>query len=200
MFDWLLRIANKFAPMKNRSVLVATLALCVSAHGAVYTLTSPYDNANMVQGDPNGTIAHGDPNWVSQQFVSGEIAAIQNVILTLNFADTAALNGNIQGYLYLGTTASPDFISLTPNDQTYMISFDDFYNKNANTTWTLSLGNTDSTFDNQLLSWSLDITPVPEPVTFALGTFAALVVSSTVGSWLRRRTAVYLPEETEEAG
>jgi hypothetical protein len=69
--------------------------------------------------------------------------------------------------------------------------FDSFMGLNPNGVWTVSFFDANgNSFDSCLVSWTLDITAVPEPVTFALGIFGVLVATGTVGSWLRRSARV----------
>jgi hypothetical protein len=182
------------ATMKKQSVLaVLVLAFCGSLDAAVFT----FNDTGLIQaGNPN-------PLVTPSHLLSGLGSPIADLILTVNLNTRDAL-GEIVGKLYLGDLGSTPFFtsfSLSTSSATSVIDLSTaFSGKVPNDYWTLSLGDPSGAVNHSLVSWSLDITPVPEPVTFALGTFAALVVSSTVGSWLRRRSAIYLPKETEEAG
>ena len=77
-------------------------------------------------------------------------------------------------------------------DSASRVSFGSFNNMNPNGTWTLFMADLSGGGDQStLLSWSLDLTVVPEPVTVALAVFAALAGGIKLLSWRRKspRTA-----------
>jgi hypothetical protein len=64
------------------------------------------------------------------------------------------------------------FSDFNPNNR---VTFGSFNGSNPNTgTWTLFIADLSSGAQSQVVSWSLDITAVPEPVNVALGVFAGL--------------------------
>jgi hypothetical protein len=79
-------------------------------------------------------------------------------------------------------TYSPDGRAIDPRsapssfDSATRLNFGSFNNLNPNGTWTLFFSDVSSGAQSQLVSWSLDITAVPEPVNVALGIFAAVFV------------------------
>jgi len=124
--------------------------------------------------------------------ITGLAPSISDVILTFNLS--GGLAHDLTGYLRLGNlTGSPSYnftSSLSDGVTHYEFDLSTFNGNNPNNTWTLFFADTDPGAENTLTSWSLEITAVPEPVSFALGIFGVLVVAGTVGSWLRRRTPV----------
>ena len=56
------------------------------------------------------------------------------------------------------------------------VNFGSYNGMNANGTWTLFLADLSGGEQSQLVSWSLDITAVPEPVNVALGIFGGVFV------------------------
>jgi len=64
-----------------------------------------------------------------------------------------------------------------------------FNGANPNGTWTLFLADLSAGNQSTLVSWGLDISVVPEPITYALGIFAGLLGLSAMGSRLRKLRA-----------
>ena len=80
-----------------------------------------------------------------------------------------------------GTTAwSPD--NGTAN-------FSALQNGGANGNWTLFLADLNSGDQSTLVCWSLNVSVVPEPVTWALLLFAGLLSLLALGKWTRRQTS-----------
>jgi hypothetical protein len=79
-----------------------------------------------------------------------------------------------------GGSFAPDGRAISPQsgpssfDASGTIGFSAFNDKNPNGTWTLFIADMSAGAQSQLVSWSLDITAVPEPVNVALGVFAGL--------------------------
>jgi hypothetical protein len=177
----------------NKNLLLAVLALvsCLPAQAGLYDYT-----ANFALQPNSGN------NYSASPVISGEASSIVSVILTLDFSSSAALNGSgIQGRLYLGTSQTPPYTSFAPNNPVYnpnngnpffscSLTFDQssvFYTQNPNTSWTLNLWDTDPTFGNSLVGWSLNISAVPEPVTVALALFGLIALAAQIISWRRKR-------------
>ena len=110
---------------------------------------------------------------------------ISSIDLILTFNDSASLPGGIQGLLNLGTGAGGPSVSLSPtlgtpgsgSQRIYDVTFSGapFNGLDPNNTWALVLwDNNTSGIENGLVSWSLDITALPEPVTVALLVFAGV--------------------------
>jgi hypothetical protein len=65
-------------------------------------------------------------------------------------------------------------------DTASRLNFGAFDGMNPNGTWTIFFADLSSGAESQLVSWSLGITAVPEPVNVALGVFAGLFVVVTL--------------------
>jgi subtilisin-like proprotein convertase family protein len=65
-------------------------------------------------------------------------------------------------------------------------SLSQFNGLNPNGTWTLFFADLSPGGQSTLVSWSLEITTVPEPVTVALAVFATLAAFIKLLSWLRK--------------
>lgn len=116
--------------------------------------------------------------------------------MNVNFEDSAANDihyyQNVPGYSLTGTIWQPDGENIDPNSppadftgtQTAMLS--SFDGANPNGTWTLFLADVSSGSQSTVVSWSLDITMVPEPsiLTFA---GAGVVVLLILGQRRSRR-------------
>jgi hypothetical protein len=113
-------------------------------------------------------------------------SSITSVEMILTFNDSASLTGGdpagIQGHLILGTSDTSPFVNFYPvatsssgAQRSYDVTFSGFNGLNPNNTWGLLLwDNSTSGINNGLVSWSLGVTAVPEPVPVALGIFAGV--------------------------
>ncbi len=105
-------------------------------------------------------------------------------------ANPASTYGNAATY-YLADarTTSPngDFTGSTPAGSP--LSVFDTYTHNANGTWTLFLADLSGGDVSTLVGWGLDISVVPEPTTWALLGFGALVAATVVVRRVRRQAA-----------
>jgi len=189
---------SKLTKLAVLSSLLAAL-FSLSARAAVFTY--PFtDSGQIPQGGTVFSVAHT---------ISGIGEVIQSVELILTFNDSASLTGNsssgIQGLLTLGITGSSPFVSFSPtatsssgSEKIYDMTFSGtsgtpgtgFLNSNPNDTWSLVLyDNSTSGIENSLISWTLDITAVPEPINVALGLFAALFAGFKLFSCRRQQRA-----------
>ena len=114
-------------------------------------------------------------------------AAAHDVHFYGNFSPT--INGSGQ----LTDTWQPDGRAIDPRsdpssfDSASRVSFGSFDNLNPNGTWTLFLADlSGGGGQSTLVSWSLDITAVPEPVTMALAVFAVLAGGIKLLCWCRK--------------
>ena len=171
--------------MLNTKLIAGLLAsVVISAHGSLFVFSGPFADGGLIS--PGGT-SFADPQTISGLDVS--IASF-TLALTFNNNDALASNGSgIQGVLTLGLTGGSPYVSFYPTDPTYAggnatydVTFSGlpgnpgsgFNGLNPNGTWSLVLWDNNSTVGNELVSWSLDITAVPEPVNVALGVFGAV--------------------------
>jgi hypothetical protein len=176
------------------SLLAALLGL--SARAGVYPF--PFTDS--------GPIPQGGTVFSVEQTIGGIEHVITSVELILTFNDTTSLLGNssgIQGLLNLGTEASSPFVSFQPvvtsttshGNRIYDVTFSGAYGTpgagfnglDPNSTWGLVLWDNGTTgIENGLVSWRLDITVVPEPVTVALICFGALAGAIKLISWCHK--------------
>ncbi len=155
------------------------VALCGPARGALYTFSGPFANNGSGAGviPDNSIIGLADAHTLS-----GLGASISDVILTVHLSGTSI--EDLTGYIRLGNTlASPsvDISSyLTPGNNNFSVDLNAFDSLNPNNTWTLFFADTSAGDEATIVSWSLDITAVPEPTNVALGIFAGLSLAGGV--------------------
>ena len=149
--------------------------------------------------NPIGVVPAGSSSTfplVSVQDLSGQgmASSLSSFELTLTFNDSGALSGDgsgIQGQLVLGTGGSSTYVSFYPVATTtsggnaiYDVTFSGspgspgvgFNGLNPNNAWSLELWDNNGSVGNELVTWSLDINAVPEPVNVALGMFGGLAI------------------------
>jgi hypothetical protein len=175
-------------PLKTTfSLVLLGIALCGSARGALYHFDGPTSGD---AGAGAGVIAaRNSVPLVNIESISGIAPTITDTILTVHLGTSDGLS-DIQGLLRLGDTSGSHYITFTPTSTSYVLDFSDFNTLNPNDNWTLSLANPSGAFDNSLVSWSLDITAVPEPVNVALGIFAGVFMVVGVAKSMRKRSPV----------
>jgi|ERR1019366_2844895 hypothetical protein len=176
--------ASFMSKRKKLAVVSGLLAalLSLSARAGVYPF--PFTDS--------GPIPQGGTVFSVEQTISGIEHVISSVEFILTFNDQASLTGGssgIQGLLNLGTLSSSPFVSFQPvatstapnGNRIYDVTFSGvsgtpgagFNGLDPNNTWGLVLwDNSTSGIENGLVSWSMSITAVPEPVNVALGIFA----------------------------
>ena len=159
-----------------------TLVLCLRAEGGIYTAT-PASPILVPAGDSFG-ISHS----MDLTSVSGLGSSLSGLVLDVHFSDNASLAlGEITGTLRLGDYSGAPHIDFTPTTYTgssgnyvYALNTESpsvhFTGYNPHDNWTLFLANASGSSDNSLVSWSLDITAVPEPVNLALGIFSGVAL------------------------
>jgi hypothetical protein len=185
--------------MKQRAKLAVLSGLMstmldLSAHASLYAYN--YTPASPLPIPQGGSVLTPAPEII----VSGISASITSVQIILTFNDGSSLGATptIQGLLDLGTSGSSPYISLssingTPvsgsQEQTYTATFSSLNGYNPNNNWDLVLWDTShSGLENGLVSWTLDITAVPEPISFALAVFGLVFVGvGAVRFFLARR-------------
>jgi hypothetical protein len=187
---------NNHTKLTVLSSLLAAL-LSLSAQAGVYQYRPP----------GSGPIPQGGTAFSTEFTIPASIEhVITSVELILTFNDNASLRGDstgIQGLLNLGTLSSSPFVSFQPvvtstasnGNRIYDVTFSGasgtpgagFNGLDPNNTWALVLwDNSTSGIENGLVSWSLDITAVPEPVTLALICFGALAAGIKLTAWWRK--------------
>lgn len=184
---------SKHTKLAVLSSLLAAL-FSLSAQAGLYTFNFT----------DSGPIPQGGTVFSAEQTISGIEHVISSVELILTFNDKASLTGDsagIQGLLNLGTDAGSPSVGFFPDvtstgshgTRTYDASFSGLNGDDPNNTWALVLwDNSTSGIENGLVSWTLEITAVPEPVTAALGVFAGIFLvvilarSWRVWDWIRR--------------
>ena len=177
------RLRKNNQTMRSKlAVLALGFVLCLSAHGAVYSFTGPFENGGVIpDNNPIGlTDAHN---------ITGEPTSITSIILTLHISGNYV--DDLTGYLRLGNQSSSPSYDLTSNlssganDYTLNLS-STFSTYNPNDTWTIFFADTSPGGENTLISWGLNITAVPEPINIALGIFGVAVAVGSVGVRLQR--------------
>jgi hypothetical protein len=94
-------------------------------------------------------------------------------------------------------TWQPDGRNIDPQsapsafDSASRVNFGSFNSLNPNGTWTLFFADMSAGGQSQLVSWSLDITAVPEPVNVALGIFAAVLLVVTLARSRQMRNRIH---------
>jgi len=174
--------------IRNKAIvlLAVGLAICLSARGAMYTFSSGFQNGGLIP--DNNTIGIFDA-----RSISGEQQSITSVIFTLHLSGLYV--DDLSGYLRLGNLVTSPYYDLTSdlstaaNDYTLNLS-STFLGYDPNGTWTVHFADGSPGGESTLVSWSLDITAVPEPANLALGIFGVMAAAASVGSWLRKRTQV----------
>ena len=175
--------------LKTKFIAGLLASAIVSVHASLFVFSGPFADGGVIS--PGGT-SFADPQTISGLDVS--IASF-TLALTFNNNDALASDGSgIQGQLLLGLAGGSPFVSFNPVDPgyaggnaTYDFTFSGvpgspgsgFNGLNPNDTWSLELWDNNSTVGNELVSWSLDITAVPEPVNVALGVFGAVFAIGT---------------------
>jgi hypothetical protein len=161
--------------------VVLGLWACTGAHGALY---GPYFPSDGSFGNNTYTLVDSTPGALT-----GLVSPLSTYTLYLNF-DNTALSGTIGGSLTLNGIATPaqDLSGLQNLSATsgsingysynYSLTFSsgELIGQNPNAQWTLTLFDTGKNSAENLNSWSLGITAVPEPVNVALGIFAGVFV------------------------
>src|SRR6266571_2687080 len=134
--------------------------LCLSAQGALYTFSGPFQNGGVI---PDNS--------------------------TIGLTDAHTLSG-LTGYIRLGNLASSPFVNLdqylTDGTTSFSVDLASLRSLDPNNTWTLFFADTSPGIENSLVSWSLDITAVPEPMEWALIIFFGLFAGLRGFCFIRR--------------
>jgi hypothetical protein len=175
------------------AAMILGLGVCATAQAGLWTFTS------------GGVVYDDNPiGFTDAHVISGENSSISSVVFTLTVS--GGYDSDLAGYLRLGNTAgSPDYaISLGSlmdggnGSHTYSYTLDasspSFYNLNPNDTWTLFLADQSPGGQDSVVSWSLDITAVPEMENEALALFGVVVISVIA---VRRRNTLRLKKRPE---
>jgi hypothetical protein len=157
-------------------ILALTVMACLRAGAGMYTetYTGPFNNNG---GAGAGVIPNNSPVGLTDtETVSGLPYSISSVMLTVTLSGDYV--SDLTGYLRLGNLpGSPSFdltSALSAGNDTFTVDVSSaFTGLNPNGTWTLFLADTMPGGQNMLVSYSLEINAVPEPVTVALGIFGA---------------------------
>ena len=162
-----------------------------------YSSTGPFNNnggagAGIIP--DNSTIGLSDSHTFS-----GEAIDMESVSLSITLQ--GGFSSDLTGYLRMGNLESSPYADLTSTIQSYtlsagtptLITFDltgDFVGGNPNTTWTLFFADNSPGAQTTLKSWILDITPltpVPEPITWAMISFGTVFGGLQLRRYLRSR-------------
>ncbi len=172
---------------KGLAVGVIAALLCLSAQGALYTYTGSFQNGGVIP--DNSTIGLTDAHTLS-----GLTTTSRDIILTVNLSGASI--SDLTGYIRLGNLASSPFVNLdqylTDGTTSFSVDLAGLRSYDPNNTWTLFFADTSPGIENSLVSWSLDITAVPEPTNVALGLFAAVFGAGTLWRGRQKRNAEML--------
>jgi len=106
-----------------------------------------------------------------------------NIHFYQNYSPIYNGNGQLTGtWQPDGRTVNPGLASSSPGsfNAPGTVTFGALNGLNPNGTWTLFIADLSAGGQSQLVSWSLDITAVPEPVNVALGIFAGAFLIVTL--------------------
>lgn len=170
---------------------VLALVFSLSAQGGLYT----YNYSD------SGPIPQFSTSFSAEHSLTGIPSSITSIELILTFSSGYDLGGHILGTLILDPSGSDIYTSFTPSvtragtgsQEIYDVTFTaPFASSNPNNIWALNLwDNNTSGIENSLVSWSLDITAVPEPVNVALGIFAGVFLLGSLCRTQRVRNRVH---------
>jgi hypothetical protein len=121
-----------------------------------------------------GTTSGGD--------VFGYGTAGMTVTLADGYTDIHTVESPASDGYYSPDGRAIDPVTFQPNFAGGRVNFGSFNGLNPNGTWTLFLADLSYGETSTLVSWSLDITAVPEPVNVALGIFAGVFLVLTVAA------------------
>ena len=110
-------------------------------------------------------------------------SAANNIHFYQNYSPTYNGSGQLTGtWQPDGRTVNPGLASSSPGsfNAPGTVTFGALNGLNPNGTWTLFIADLSAGGQSQLVSWSLDITAVPEPVNVALGIFAGAFLIVTL--------------------
>jgi hypothetical protein len=179
------------ASFMNKHTKLALLASLLAGMFSLSAQAAVYPNTF---GD-SGVIPQDGSVFSVEHTIGGIAPTVTSLELILTFNDSSSLAGNssgIQGHVILGGSDTSPFVNFYPvapsssgQQRIYDVTFNGapgqpgsgFNGSNPNDIWSLVLwDNSTSGIENGLVSWSLDITAVPEPVNIALGIFAGVFV------------------------
>src|SRR6266581_3344176 len=155
--------------------------LCLSAQGALYTFSGSFQNSGVIP--DNSTIGLTDAHTLS-----GLTPSSRDIILTVNLSGASI--SDLTGYIRLGNLPSSPSVNLdqylTDGTTSFSVDLASLRSSNPNDTWTLFFADTSPGIENSLVSWSLDITAVPEPMEWALIIFFGLFAGLRGFCFIRR--------------
>jgi hypothetical protein len=146
----------------------------------------------------SGPIPQGGTTLSFEHSISSIPNSITDIQLVLTFSSGWDLGTTIQGSLVLDPSGTGTFASFTPTitssgtggQKIYDVTFANFNTLDPNSIWALNLWDTGTSgIQNSLVSWSLTVTAVPEPVNVAMGVFAGLFAIVKLRSWRRQKQA-----------
>jgi hypothetical protein len=112
--------------------------------------------------------------------LSSTSSGAQDVHFYQNYSPSYNGSGQLTG------TWQPDGRNIDPQsapsafDAASRLNFGSFTGLNPNGTWTLFIADLSAGGQSDVVSWSLDITAVPEPANVALGVFAVIFTASSL--------------------
>ncbi len=180
-------VANSTIVDGNPALVIAN-TMDLSSAGLGSSLSSLTVTLNISGGVNNGLYAYlvgPGPSGSTTVILMNQPGYVANGIgatgagMNITLQDTGAANGSIQS-----ETGS----SVLSGTYSAAGSLSGFNGGNPNGSWTLYFADTIAGGGNATLNgWSLDITPVPEPVNVALAVFGGLFVGAGSWRWLKRQ-------------
>jgi len=185
---------NHFIVKKTLAMIALLAALGLPARAGLYNFN--YNGPFVDNGDGPGVILNGTTLGLTDAHGISTIPelSIVDVVLTIHMTTDAL--GDVTGLLRMGNTTGSPYVDFTPNSGTYTLDINtltsSFDGLNPNNTWTLFLVDSNNGPESTLLSWSLAITAVPEPVNVALLAFGGLfVLVAFTRTFRHKRTVIH---------
>src|SRR5262249_36122546 len=130
-----------------------------------------------------GVTASDSDGYANAGFsVTLSASATHDIHFYQNFGPSYNGNGQLTGTWQADGRTSP-----LSNTRTSLGTFDGF---NPNGTWTLFFADQNAGDKSTLVSWSLDVEAVPEPVVVALGIFGVVFAVTRIIAWRRARASI----------
>lgn len=192
--------------MKTKICLLSVLlAVTIPSRGALYQYGTLAGGSALGAIPDNSTL--GTSGMTGTFFTASGLAPSISA-LTLTFALQGGEATDLTGYLRLGSAGYFDLTSLLVGQNlsgghTYIVDFNSnaafqsvYDGTNPNQTWTLFFADRVNGDTTTLNGWSLDITAVPEPTTWAVIIFGSIFVGGQIAGTLRRATHQARTEKT----
>jgi|CZKV01.1.fsa_nt_gi hypothetical protein len=149
--------------------------------GIIGSVSVVFNISGGLNGDLIAYLAYNDGSSTMTQIllnhITGGSRGFGTGAATTGFASLQAngvtlMDGGVNGNIHSANPGSGNPVAVGNYTPDSTVTFSStFANMNASGTWTLFFADTVTGDQSTLVSWGLDITPVPEPVNVALGIF-----------------------------